>query len=310
MSDKDYSFGRATFHFLHTDGPRGFLLRFVLTYAAVSFILQGISFWLQGPVYEIYLRGCLENRCDFMPYLDEINAASMRSNLATLMILPLTLGIWVIFEAASQRRYIRSEGFRLALGADEGRLAIVALIWAALLIAGYFAIVLGAVIPGLIIGLVLGAEAGAIVGLLAFLAGLGIGLWLFARLSAASALTVRDEQIRFFESWNLTKGHGGGLTLSYILLLLIFMVIMILGYAASFLFALALLSPVLAESTGNSDAISEAIRQPGFWMPLSLSFLPVLGLMSLMAHAFGGPAAWIVRQQTARGGTAISDTFS
>lgn len=310
MTETKFRFGPATFHFLQTDGPRGFLLRYALAYALVSVGVQAASLWLQGPVYEIYFRACVENGCDFTPYTDELNSAGVQANLSALMLLPLTLGIWVVFEAASQRRYIRGEGFRLALGGDEGRLAIVGLIWAALLIVGYFALVIGALIPGLILGLALGAAAGVIAGALALLAGAGVALWLFARLSPASALTIRDREIRFFEAWPLSRGQGGGLALSYLALFLAFLVMMILAYGALLIMGIALLPPSLIDRGGDADAISDAVRQPGFWMPLTLAFLPAAGLLSLFAHALGGPAAWVVRARTLSHGTALSETFS
>jgi hypothetical protein len=51
----------ATTHFLHTEGPRGFLLRFALVYAILTLVLQAVGVWTQAPVYELYLRAIVEN---------------------------------------------------------------------------------------------------------------------------------------------------------------------------------------------------------------------------------------------------------
>ncbi|MEX1251437.1 MAG: hypothetical protein WEA77_09615 [Hyphomonas sp.] len=169
MSSDKAGLKGAALHFLRTDGPRGFLMRFAFVYAAATLVMQVFGLWLQAPVYEIYLRAFAENDGDITAYADELNAVSLQSNLGSLLMLPVSLAIWVMFEGASQRRYIRAEGFRLRISADEGRLALVGLIWGALLIGGYFALALGAIIPGVIAGATAGVAAGVIVGGLIFL---------------------------------------------------------------------------------------------------------------------------------------------
>jgi hypothetical protein len=298
--------------FLHTEGPGGFLLRFALVYAALAMVMQIVSIWFQAPVYEVYLRAFIENDGDIMPYMDELNAASSQANVILLLILPLSLALWVMFEAASQRRYIRAEGFRLALGADEGRLALVGLIWIALLIAGYFILVFAAMIPGVIVGLVAGAPAGMTVGLGAFLAGSAVALWLYARLSPASALTIRDRDLRFFEAWTLTKGHGRRIAASYLLIYITFLIGTLIAYGIMIFAGMAILSPVLASGSGASaaDAVLAVIGQPGFWGPMLFFLFLVLMMFGVGAHALGGPAAWIVRHQTRVSGSGITDTFT
>jgi hypothetical protein len=311
MTAEPESLNGATLHFLRTEGPRGFLMRFALVYAVVAIALQAVTFWMQAPVYEVYLRACIENECDFVPYMDELNSVSLQSNMFTLLMLPFSLAVWVLFEGASQRRYIRSEGFRLALGADEGRLAIVALIWIALLFGGYLGLVFGAMIPGVIIGFVGGAAAGVVAGGSIFLCGMIGALWLFARLSPASALTIRDRQIRFFEAWNLTRRNGWRLAGSYFLLLLGFVLLSLVSYGVLLLIGILLVAPAIESSSGRDTgpAILAAMSQPYFWAPVSLVFFLMLMMQSLFAHAMGGPAAFLVRQSTAQSGTAISETF-
>lgn len=301
----------ATLHFLRTEGPRGFLIRFALVYATIALILQAVSLWVQAPVYEIYLRACLENECDFIPYMDELNAVSLQSNLTSLMMLPLSLAVWVLFEGASQRRYIRGEGFRLRIGADEGRLAIVALIWIALLFGFYLALVFGTVLPGLLIGLVAGAAVGVIAGGLFFVGGFVGALWLYARLSPASALTIRDRQIRFFEAWKITRGKGWRLTGSYFLLLLGYVLLVMISFGSVLLLAFVLLAPSIESSAGSGTgpAILAAMSQPYFWGPVSIVMFLILTIQSVFTHAMGGPAAFAVRQNMAQSGTAISETF-
>jgi hypothetical protein len=312
MTDAPFSAGRAATHFLSTEGPRGFLLRFALVYALLSLVLQVISGWVSAPIYAVYLRVFTEGGGDLTPYMDEINAASGQANLTSLALLPVSLALWVVFEAASQRRYIRADGFGLRLGADEGRLAIVGMIWFALLIAAYFALALAALIPGVIAGLVAGAVAGFAVGGIALTVGLVATTWLFARLSAASALTIRDQQIRFFESWTLTRGHGWSLTSSYLILFLVIIVVSLIVYGALFLLAFVLLFPVIGTDPDavTSGVILAEIAKPGFWGPMALAMFLVLLVFGVFTHALGGPPALLVRRRTDEGGMTITDTFA
>ena len=276
-----------------------------------ALILQAISLWTQAPLYEIYMRAFTENDGDISPYMDELNAVSVQANLASLVMLPLSLALWVLFEAASQRRYIRAEGFRLALGADEGRLAVVGLIWFALLIVGYLGLLFAALIPGLLVGLVAGAPLGFVVGGIVFLAGFVIALYLFARLSAASALTMRDNQIRFFESWQLTKGNGWRLAGSYFLLFAAFLILSLIVYGLVIFVGFALLAPAIDSSAGSetANAVLSVMGQPAFWAPISLLMFLVLMMQSVFSHALGGPAALVVRRRTVEGGMTLTDTF-
>ena len=311
MTDPRPSLDGATLHFLRTEGPRGFLMQFALIYAAATLAMQVLGLWLQAPVYEIYLRAFVENDGDITAYADELNAASMQSNLGSLLMIPVSLAIWVLFEGASQRRYIRAKGFRVRISADEGRLALVGLIWGVFLIVGYIAIVIGAIIPGAIVGATVGVAAGVIAGALVFLIGIVAALWLFARLSPASALTIRDRQIRFFEAWNVTRGNGWGLTGSYFMLFLGFTILSILAYGAVGVLGFIMIAPTLDSSAGadTADAVLATMAQPSFWGPLGFAMYLVMMVQSIFAHALGGPAAWVVRQDSLQGGTMLSETF-
>jgi hypothetical protein len=311
MTGDSISLKGATTYFLHSQGPRGFLLRFVLVYAVLTLVMQGVGVWTQAPVYELYLRAIAGNDGDITPYADELSAQSFRANVGSLILLPFSLALWVLFEAASQRRYLRAEGFSLKLGADEGRLALVGLIWFALLIAGCFALALGAVIPGVIVGFAVGAAAGGLLGGGIFLIGLVAALYLFARLSPAAPLTIRDRQIRFFESWNLTRGHGWSLAGSYFALFAVFTLVSLVLYGVLFFLAFVLVAPAIDSSAGDetANAVLSVMAQPAFWAPMAFVMLLVQLVFGAFAHALGGPAAWMVRQEAYQGGTAITETF-
>ncbi len=292
MTKLDFSFGNAVFHFLRMGDSRGFLLRFTLVYGLIALVISVISTALQWPLYEIYLRMFTEGDGDFAGYTDEINAASLNANLVSLVLMPVALGVWVIFEAASQRRFMRGDGFGLRLGADEGRIAVVGLIWIALLIAAYIGFaILVAIVAGLAFAFG-GAGVGIAMLVLVMLAGFGAFLWLFARLSPAGALTIRDQQIRFFEAWRVTKGRTWTLFLAYLMLFLIAAVIVLVFYGLLGGLAFVQLLPVLEEGVTPTPAqFVGVITQPAFWGPAVLIFLLMSLFNGLFVHALGGPAA-------------------
>ncbi|MFN3314100.1 MAG: hypothetical protein ACK46Q_11615 [Hyphomonas sp.] len=291
MDTRKFSISNAVTHFLWTPGPRGFLLAFVLAYMVMSLASQALSLFFQAETYAIYVRVFTEGGGDIAPYVDEINEASMLGSLGSLVLLPVALLAWTVFEAASQRRYIHGEGFRLRVGADEGRLAVVALIWIALLIAGYIGLLIIVLVPFGIGALLGGVGVGGVLAGLFTLAGLIAMVWLFARLSPAGALTIRDQQIRFFEAWRVTRFCSGRLLASYLLLLLIIAVINIIVFGLLLVLGLAILSPVLSGSDVQADAVFAAMGQPGFWMPMALGGLVLTAIAAVVAHAFAGPAA-------------------
>ncbi len=292
MTGPDFNFGNAAFHFLRADGPKGFVLRFALVYGLIALVLTVVSVALQWPLYEVYLRMLTEGDGDFVAYSDEINAASFNANLISLVLLPVSLGIWVVFEAASQRRFIRGDGFRLRLGADEGRMAVVGLIWIALLIAAYIAFaILAAIVAGIAFAFG-GTGVGIAMLVLVMLAGFGGGLWLFARLSPAGALSIRDQQIRFFEAWRVTKGKTWTLFGAYLTLFLIAAFIALLLYGIIGGVALVQLLPLLeAGATPTPEQFVGVIVQPSFWGPAALVFFLMSMLNGVFVHALGGPAA-------------------
>jgi hypothetical protein len=311
VDTKHFSAGQAITHFLHTEGPRGFLPRFALAYGFLSLLIQIPAYWLQGPVYAIYLRAFTENNGDFTPYVDELNRASLQANLGSLIALPLSLAIWAVFEAASQRRYLRGEAFRLRIGADEGRLAVVGLIWFAFLVVAYFALVIALVIPAVIAGFVAGIPGAVVVGGVIFLALMIAGTYFFARFSGASALTVREGQIRFFESWALTRGLGWKLTGAFLALFVMFTVIVLILYAGLGAAGFGLVWPSIDGESGSAltEKILAAVAQPGFWGPMLFLLFLVMSVYGVFAHAFAGPGAWLVRQRASAHLSVIGDTF-
>ena len=72
-----------------------------------------------------------------------------------------------------------------------------------------------------------------------------------------------------------------------------------------------MIAPTIDSSAGadTADAVLATMAQPSFWGPLAFAMYLVMMVQSIFAHALGGPAAWVVRQDSLQGGTVISETF-
>ncbi|MEZ5998312.1 MAG: hypothetical protein R3B98_06425 [Hyphomonas sp.] len=314
MTRLDFNFGNAVSHYSKTGGPSGFLWKFALVFALVTLVIQAVGIWLQWPLYELYLRMFTEGGGDIEAYADEINRMSMTIGLRGLWIMPLGILTWVVFEGANQRRYMRGEGFSLRIGADEGRLFIVGLIWFALFIGLYIGMIIVMIVP-VLIGAALGsagAAIGAILMLLALFGYLIAMLWVAARLSAASALTVRDREIRFFESWKVTKNKGWTIVGAWIVILLILMVIYMVLYAIAAAVGFAIVNaqvPGLMDGTPDEAALTAALASPGLWGPLLVIFFIAFLVQAASQHILSGPGALAARTDDDWAGADVAGEF-
>lgn len=316
MTHPDFSFGNALFHFRRTGGPKGFLWKYALAFALAGFAIQAINIVMSWPIYEIYLRVFTEGDGDITQYTADINRASMQSMMSSVLIFPLGILVWMVFETASLRRYMRGDGFRLRIGADEWRVLVVGLIWFGLLIAAYIGLFIVVLVP-IGLGAIGGGDTaaiGAVIGLVLMLVYMLACLWAGIRFSPAAALTVRDGQIRFFEAWRVTRGRAWALFGAWLVIGLAMMVVILVAYAvmAALGFAqLAPLFPALQDGSATGEDIRAIVTAPGFWLPLSLIFLLLVGVQAVAQHIFGGPAALAAKTDPDWvGQPGVSDTFS
>ena len=262
----DFSFGLALMHFARTAGPRGFVWKYVLAFLAVEFAVIMLLLVLHNSTVVAAAPDTLG---------DPVLAAAVLAYAlggAVYLVLPLSLLVYAVFEAAALRRYIRREGFRLRLGRDELRLFVVLLIWVAFLA---LAVV---VFSFLAIPLVGESET-----LIAALSTLGVlaYLYLASRFSPAAALTIRDRRIRFFQAWRVTEGKKGWLLMSVYAL---WFVVGAVAYVAVF----SVLVSVLEPSSPDSPAAS------GLAASLAILLL-TLAASAAFLYIWAGPAALAAR---------------
>jgi len=296
MTNLDFSFDNALFHFRRTGGPKGFLLKYGATYAVLYLLLSAVNLWLQAPLFGLMFDPEMIND----PVAMEAAMAGQmgRLILSYLLMLPLGLAFWVLFEGANQRRYMRAEDFRLRLGADELRLLVVGLIWFGLFIALYIGTVIVMIVPFGIMA-AMGTSEGAVLGgflaVVLVIAYMVFALWLAARFSPAAALTVRDRSIRFGEAWRVTKGKAWTIVGSWIVLMLIMMVVFFVLYMIFAMVMVAALMPVMGGLEDDPSAIFSAMVAPGIIIPGAILLVGLIFLQACWMHIFSGPAALAAR---------------
>ena len=311
MSTVNFDFGNAVSHFQKTGGPKGFLWKFGLAYGLAYLVLMAIYLVMLGPLFALSMNP--DAMAD--PYALEQDMAGMMGQifLAYAIVMIGYILIYMMFEAASQRRYIRGEGFSLRLGGDEWRLLAVGLLYMLLIIGLYIGTLLVVGLPAGIIAGVTGEPAmAAIVGVVAGIAYFVFALWVIAKFSAAAALTVRDGSIQFGKSWSVTKGKAwtilGSWIVLYLLTMVVFFVLYIIVFAIVFagMFSAMSSDPAVAE---DPEAMMAAFMSPATLIPMVLIGFGFCFLSGIIWHVFGGPAALAARTDPAFAGE-TPETFS
>lgn len=252
--------------------------------------------------------------------IDESDPYAMFSVLFGIMapLIPwgiaASIGYWVIravFEAASQRRYIRDERFSLRLGADELRMMVVLLLWW-LLYTVTFGLPVLYIFNGIMgifeIGIDEISEEELARKMIPLVFG-GMGLMLLfmplyaflaTRLAPCFAMTIKDRKIVFLDAWNVSRGR-------FWPILGAFLILSVGGGIVSSVITQVLQLIVLMPFMGNmEDAQSggEAFRiifSAAFLVPMAIYLYASWFMSGLLLHFTGGPAAFAARHDP-RGG--------
>ncbi len=232
-----FSFDTAFMHFQHTKGPPGFIWKFLLTYSVIMTVISAVVF---VPFLIAWFSFMSEVVTSGDPDPD-MTLAQMGGILIPLVIgMPIFLIVYFVlfcmFESAALRRYIRGDGFSLKLGADEFRIMGVQIVWFLLFLAAYllcFIIIGAALAPALMSSN--SNEVPAFIFLVPLLAiPLGLAMIFFSvRLAPASAITIRDQKLKFWSAWPTTKGRFWPMVGAYLVIYLIVCAIQMAGQFAS-----------------------------------------------------------------------------
>ncbi len=188
--------------------------------------------------------------------------------LCGLILAPLMLLMVSVMTCAVYRCVLRPDDqglFRMRLGGDEVRVALLWLILSLFAVGVYVAAVLVFVFLGVAFGAGSqggGSATGVLVLVLMGLAFLGAFIWVAVRLSLAAPMTFAQGKLQVFGSWKLTKGRFWPLLGCYVLAF----VFCLVGYVVSLMIQgmvslasggglLALLSPGHGAAAGPGLAL-------------------------------------------------------
>ena len=288
---QQFSFGNSVLHFARSDGPGGFLWKYLASYLAVAVCLTALSYALFQPLFGIWFSILVEAMGGASDA--EIEAILARRAVEIVgwivfgYLLMLILGVmfWAVFEAAAQRRLVRDEGFSLRIGGDEFRLILVGLIWVGLgLAAQIFSIIFIAISTASLVYALDNPGGGAIAVLLCMALLTGLWIWIGVRLAPASAMTVRDGRVTFFDAWNVTRGRFWTLLGSYLVLAIIVVTMATLTW---YFIGTGVAAAIMA----NIERFQTAIDAEN---PLML--LSALMQFDILAPIIGGWMFWVMVQ--------------
>lgn len=228
-----FSFEQAFKFCIKAPGWKSFAWKYILTYGLVTFALYAIFTALTfSSTYGVFTDPAV------IEADPEAFTQEMLSGIIWMLALtPVYLIGWIaltsVFEAAALRFYIRQEPFAFRFGRDEFRVAMVLLIW----------IGCGLLLWLIMAGSIFGAMAPIILNpesidqgefpfqiLLIFPLMIILSLvfvFFGVRFGPASAITIRDNQIKFFKAWKTTRGRFWPLLGAYFIIILIMYGVMI-----------------------------------------------------------------------------------
>lgn len=284
---------------------------FGAAYAAVLTLAYGIIGWLSAGDVTAWMNGIALIDATIEPDAQFSAVLSSFGRLVPWIALSALAGwaLWAMFETASQRRYIRGEGFSLGFGADELRMMAVGLCWVLLglvLMALPMLLIMGSALGGLASGTLSNRQVeetmiGVVFGAMGLML-LILPLYVFfaTRLAPCFSLTVMRKQICFFDAWNVSRGRFWPIFGAYVILAIAGSIIaQVIGGIAQAILMPSVVNIAQAAETGAD--IRSLILSPQFIVPLGVYGFIALFLQGVMQHAVGGPAAFATRHDP-RGG--------
>ena len=188
----------------------------------------------------------------------------------------------------------------LRLGADEGRVFVVAIVVSIVTMAAQMILMIAAMIPFFLLRLGSGPDEldvvwTAIFIVMIYVPNIAISLYLTVRLYPAFALTVIEKKIILFDAWRATKGDFwpalGAVILASFTSVLLYLAVLLLMTLPGGLWSLD--GPV-AQSTGPTDMVN-LITTP---IHIVLSGVFMLAMVWMMAIPVG-PIAYIAKRNVA-----------
>ncbi len=310
MTAKPFDLGAAILHFFNclSRNPRGAIWIGVCQLVLIG-VLTLISFVVLWPAFAGFL--------DLL--MDDANGTLEESEVLGRLLgifgpffgfFALSVPVGIVASLAVQGAWLRylTKGevrpvIPFRFGGDEVRLLGVNIMYAILMVVGYAGVILLVVLAG-VGGALAGGEssAGGVAVLLAILVFLGVMvgvLMLAVKLASAPAMTIREGQFRFFESWTATQGVFWKMLVAYLAVGVMMMVVSSVVGIVSQMVLLGLFMPLidtLAQMPPDGDPevvfdmFLEALSTPTAKIGLAVAFLASYGgqiMMEAMWHSVG-----------------------
>lgn len=258
--EKPYEFTDAVFYFFKVLSRRPGKTLWVGFWNAVLYLVfAGFFVWALLPFYlgifDLALTGEEPDTGQILSMMSSMAWIGLLTTIGSIVVALMAQGAWLRLLARDEV----AGGIPLRFGSDEFRLLGVNILLIVIIFGTYLA---GAILVGVAIAIGAAADGGAatilaaLLGVAAFLAAIGVLIFLSIRLSAAAALTVLDRKIRISGAWPVTKGIFWWVFLTYLVLALI------IAFASSTissfvqLMFLPMLVPMfteLGQMSGNAD---------------------------------------------------------
>ena len=175
----------------------------------------------------------------------EVTAAAL-SKIAPFLTLavPVEVLFFAVLNCAVYRAILRPQERGLGyfrLGADEARMAVLAIVLFFLWLAVIFVVSMIVGVTAGVLG-VFGGAATALLGLVIGIAAVAVAVWAFVRLSLAAPMTFQERRVVVFSSWSLTKGRFWVLFGAYLLAFILGVItFLLMAMVSSALVAIAIL---------------------------------------------------------------------
>ena len=313
MTAKPFDLGAAILHFFNCLGrnPRGAIWIGICQLVLIG-VLSAVSLYILWPafvgVFELAAadaNGTLDD--------DEVlgRLLGIFGPFFGFFMLSIPVGIMasLSIQAAWLRYLTKGEVKPLIpfrFGGDEVRLLGVNVMYVVMAVVGYAGIIVVALVAG-VGGAVAGEASGnaGVTGGAVFLAvmlvliTLGAVLVLAVKLASAPAMTIREGEFRFFESWTATKGVFWKMLVAYLAVWVMMMVVSSVVGVGTQMILLGLFMPLiemLEPMTGTEDpqivfdAFLAAVSTPGAIIGLVVAFLVSYAgqiMMEAMWHSVG-----------------------
>ena len=310
MTAKPFDIGAAILHFFNCLGrnPRGAIWIGICQLVLIG-ALALVSFIVLWPVFAGLFQLVME---DANGTLDEDQVPGRVLSLVAPFFgfIGLSVPIGIVASLSVQGAWLRylTKGevkplIPFRFGGDEVRLFGVNIMYAVVIFVGYVGIIMLAVFGGIGGALIGGEESGTGLAVLISIF-LGIGamisiLVLAIKLASAPAMTIREGQFRFFESWTATKGVFWQMLVAYLAVWVMMMVVSSVVGIVTQMILMALFMPLLetmAQMPSGEDPqvyfdmFAEAASTPTAMIAIAVAFLASYAgqiMMEAMWHSVG-----------------------